>query len=44
MNPNRATVANGRVVEEYYWAGKYVVYVDNKKVNMTFEEACDANE
>lgn len=39
MKPEREWEANGHVVEEFYWNGKMIVYVDNKKVSMTFSEA-----
>lgn len=42
MSPERKEIVNGKKVEEYYWSGKMVVYVDNHGVEMTFEEACDA--
>lgn len=32
MSPSRKREVNGHVVEEYYWAGDYVVYVDNNLV------------
>jgi hypothetical protein len=32
---------NGRLIEEYYWAGKWVVYVDNRAVSDTFEQVLD---
>lgn len=39
MTPDRRTIVNGKKVEEYYWAGKMVVYIDNHAIDMTFEEA-----
>jgi len=42
MSPERKKIVNGKKVEEYYWAGKKVVYVDNHGVEMTFDEACNA--
>jgi hypothetical protein len=42
MSPERKEIVNGKKVEEYYWAGKMVVYVNNYGVEMTFEEACNA--
>lgn len=29
MSPDRKEIVNGKLVEEYYWAGQYVVYVDH---------------
>ncbi|UCC41426.1 MAG: hypothetical protein JSV96_08410 [Candidatus Aminicenantes bacterium] len=31
---------NGDVVEEFYWTGKYVIYVNNQKIEDDYEEAC----
>lgn len=39
MSPERACIACGRKVEEYYWNGKLLVYVDNKRTNMTYDQA-----
>jgi len=40
MTPDRKEVINTNKIEEYYWAGKTVVYVNNYLVNESFEEAC----
>lgn len=41
MSPERKAIIGEHKVEEYYWAGKMVVYVDNHLVNTeTFDEAC----
>lgn len=40
MTPERTRIINGLKVEEYYWYNKFVVYVNNKKVDTSFEEAC----
>ena len=29
MNPTRRAEINGHVIEEFYWNGRMVVYVDN---------------
>ena len=42
MSPERKEIVNGKKVEEYYWSGKMVVYVDNHGVEMSFEETCNA--
>ena len=42
MDSQRTETINGIKVEEYYWNGKVVVYVDNQKVEGTFEDACKA--
>ena len=38
MSPDRHKIVNGKKVEEYYWAGKMVVYVDNWAVTQSFDE------
>ena len=40
MTPERKEMIGGHKVEEYYWNGKMVVYVDNKKTEETFAESC----
>ena len=32
--------ASGHKVEEFYWAGRIVVYVDGNKTDRPYEEAC----
>lgn len=41
MTPNRQETVNGHKVEQYYWAGRLVVYVDNRKTDETFDEAVE---
>jgi hypothetical protein len=41
MSPERKDTINGKKIEEYYWNGKLVVYVDNHSVDTTFEETCN---
>ena len=38
----KKVLSDGRVVEEYYWNGKLVVYIDNKKTGKTFNEVKSA--
>lgn len=38
MKAERTKKVNNHVVEEFYWAGKIVVYVDNNLVSESFEE------
>lgn len=38
MNPERKELINGILVEEYYWAGKLIVYQNNRLVEGTYEE------
>jgi len=40
MTPDRKEVINTNKIEEYYWAGKTIVYVNNHLVDESFEEAC----
>jgi hypothetical protein len=41
MKPERKETIDGHVVEEFYWAGAFVVYVDNERVDgVSFEDAC----
>lgn len=44
MSPCRKTVINGKEIEEYYWAGSMVVYVDGKLFKGTYDAAIDAAE
>lgn len=39
MDSQRSEVINGKKIEEFYWNGKAIVYVDNQKSELTFEEA-----
>lgn len=41
MTPSRSETINGRKVEEFYWAGDHVVYIDNHLMHWTFEAACE---
>lgn len=40
MAPDRKKIIEGTLVEEYYWAGKVVVYLDHSLTTETFDEAC----
>ena len=39
MEAERKRKVGGSVVEEFYWGGRLVVYVDNKKFIGTFTDA-----
>jgi len=39
MKPKRKAMICGTIIEEYYWIGKMVVYIDYKKFDGTYEEA-----
>lgn len=41
MKPDRKEKIGKTIVEEFYWAGRMVVYVNNRKYNGTFEEATE---
>lgn len=41
MNPERKTEINGHKVEEYYWAGRMVTYVDNRLSEDGYDNAVD---
>lgn len=39
MTPNRRETCKGVKVEQYWWAGKNVVYLDHFATNYTFDRA-----
>lgn len=39
MSPVRKTIIEGHKVAEYYWAGSYVVYVDDRATDESYDEA-----
>lgn len=42
MSPDRKFVReNGDKVEEYYWGGKYVVYINNYATDKAFNDVVD---
>lgn len=41
MSPERRKWIDNKLVEEYYWAGKMVVYIDHHATKETFEQACE---
>lgn len=41
MTPDRVKVIDDNRVEEFYWAGKMVVYINNRATEETFEKACN---
>ena len=40
MTADKKCFIGGKTIEEYYWHGKYVVYVDNILVEGKFDEIC----
>ena len=39
MQPERSCTVNGHVIREYYWAGEYPVYLDNRLTKRSYEDA-----
>lgn len=39
MTPNRRAKINGMTIEQFYWAGEYVTYVNNRLHWGTFDDA-----
>ncbi len=37
MNPSRTKTIKGKLVQQYYWAGRDVVYIDHRLVLSTFD-------
>jgi hypothetical protein len=40
MSPDQSKTINGILIEKFYWAGEYVVYVNHYLVTTNFEETC----
>lgn len=41
MQPDRRKIIGEHKIEEYYWAGKKVVYIDNRLTEQPFDKACE---
>lgn len=41
MGPERTAKIGSHVIEEFYWNGRYSVYIDSNKAVDTFGEVCD---
>lgn len=41
MSPDRVKIIDDQRIEEFYWAGRMVVYIDNKLTDETFDQACN---
>ncbi len=39
MQPNKKTKIDENLIEEYYWNGQYIVYINNKRTSESFFEA-----
>lgn len=44
MRPDRQKTVCGRKVEEFFWGGALVVYVDNHAVQTSFDTTCETIE
>ncbi len=44
MIPERTKRVAGKKVEEFYWAGALVVYVDNRADNRSFDDITEESE
>lgn len=42
MDANRTKKINGSKIEEFYWAGKMVVYINNRKFDGSFDKAIES--
>ena len=42
MSPDKKITIYGKKIEQYYWGGKIVVYVDNLAFEGSFDEAIKA--
>ena len=40
MSPDRKDTINGHRIEEFYWAGRMVTYVDNQLTSASYDAAC----
>ena len=40
MGPQQVRFIGSNRVEQFMWNGKWVVYVNNKRIDGTFEEIC----
>ena len=38
MEAERTKIIDGQKVEEFYWAGKYVVYINDKLTKMNYAD------
>ena len=39
MKPDKEMEVNGKLIQEYYWNGRQVVYVNHTRYEGTFEDA-----
>ena len=43
MQPDKKKTVNGHKVEQFYWAGKNVVYIDNRLTSKKYNEITSDN-
>ena len=43
MNPDKKKTIKGHKVEQFYWAGKDIVYIDERLTNKLFDEITAEN-
>jgi len=39
MTPQRKETVNGHLIEEFYWNGRSVIYIENHKFHGCFDDA-----
>ena len=39
MTPERSTSINGRRIDEFYWHGEMVVYIDHRATEESYDDA-----
>ena len=44
MVPLRKKIVRGRKVEEFYWHGEFVVYIDNKLTDRKYNDITEKGE
>ena len=42
VTPDRKTIVNGKLVEEFYWAGEYIAYIDGHLFNGGYDAAINS--
>lgn len=41
MEAEKSTIIDGHLLEQFWWAGKYVTYIDHHTTEETYQEAWD---
>ncbi len=42
MTPDRKQTVNGKLIEEFYWAGRYVTYIDGRFFDGSYTRAIES--